>query len=202
MRPVLTLILALMAATPAMAADNELSFEGGFLEAQDDAWRVFSSSELVPAYGVRGALKVHDRIAIVATYNHARRGASLYSPTDQLLGSSAYFGNEVGLGVKVDYSFWDWLQPYAHLDGLLHLGRARLDGQPSADNNTTLVNQRGTTGGFRGMGGVEFQIPSKSLTAGLYVEAGYTWLAPIQMGDFGDLDFGGFTLRSGVGVRF
>ena len=202
----LIVLAALCAALPARAADHELSFEVGSLAARDPAWDTFSGTNAMVTLGLRGGYRVHDRVAVIASYHHTRTGSDLYGDASgDLFSRAAFFGNEFSLGAKADLSVKDFMLPYVTLSGVLLYSDVRFDDDPDDNDNAGQVKETALAGGARGMGGLEFRIPRwnpPGITAGAYFELGYTYLSPLSFGDLGDMDLGGFTVRGGIGLRY
>lgn len=200
-----TLPLALLLASPAaLAADHELSVDVGTLLARDAGWDAFSDSDVLPQFGVRAGVRVHDRVAAIATWQYSRHGAD-YHANNQRVARAAFFGNEIGLGAKADLSFADFFLPYASASAVGLVGHARFDDRPNDDDNIGQIAETALSFGGRGMLGMELRLPREhqpGFTVGGYLEGGYTWLTDTQFEQFGDVTFRGFTFRTGIGVRY
>jgi len=202
----LIVLAALCAALPAQAADHELSLEMGSLAVRDPAWNTFSSADAMTTLGLRAGYRVHDRVAVIGSYHHTRTGSDVFDDDGEgLLARAAFFGNEFTLGAKADVSIKDFMLPYVTVSGLVFHSDARFDDAPNDDDNPGQIKETALSGGFRGMGGLEFRIPRwepPGFTVGAYLEFGYTYLSPLSFGDLGDMELGGFTARGGLGVRY
>jgi hypothetical protein len=205
---ILTTLTALLLTTPALAASHELSFEVGGMANADTGWDFFGRYNNLPTVGSRIGYAVHENVAILGSWGMSHRGADVSGDFDSdtidgYIGRTSYLTHEAALGAKVDYTFFDILAPYAHVSGVLHLGRARFDSDPYEDDNNNQLQESAVTGGLRTMGGLEVRMPFKNRnwTAGAFLELGHTFMAPIELGNWGGLDLGGFTVRSGIGLR-
>ncbi|MFZ5477843.1 MAG: hypothetical protein ACOZNI_13800 [Myxococcota bacterium] len=201
----------------ALAADDEISVELGWIGAHDRAWDVFSRGDSYGTVGLRVGKEVHDRVAIVAGWQHGTVGADVesdddgddydYDTGDTGLSSgsfrAAFYGNQLTLGAKADVELLPWLHPYATVQGVGVVAVVRFDDDLDDDENATQVQRTGFSGGLLAAGGVDFPIRVKGDVAiAPYLELGYGFVAPIRFDELGEVGFGGFAGRTGVGVRF
>jgi len=207
MRPLLAALLFAVAA-PAFAADHELSFEVGSMFAPETGFDTFSDGGALVSFGGRGAFALNDHFSVQAAYSHGRKGTTLqyYDETGPLYAVSpvaAFFANEIAIGPRFDWKLWNFFVPYARVDGLFLIADARFDDDPNDADSPGQLKEMGFSGGVRPMAGIDFIIPRKDggLSAGFYVEGGYSWLSPTKFETFGDVHLYGFTLRSGIGFR-
>ncbi|MDP2304854.1 MAG: hypothetical protein Q8P18_02375 [Pseudomonadota bacterium] len=200
-------------ASPAAASSNELSFEVGWIGANDPAWDLFSSGDSLASVGLRGGFAVHPNVAIIAGWQHATNGATVYfngagEEDDDYYDESgsfraALYTDQITVGSKADVKVFKWLHPYVTAQVVGMRGLARLDDDSNDDENLTQVQRAGLTGGFLAGGGLDFIIRVRGQVAiAPYVELGYGWLAPMVLPDLGSVQFSGFAGRTGVGVRF
>ena len=133
---------------------------------------------------------------------------------------AAYNADIVGLGVKADLKPLNWLQVYTTAQGLLYMGKIRLDEDSETRTNTGQIKASGISGGAQLLGGVEFQLRKQKapLGIGLYLEAGYGLVAKHSYRGPKDVNAdpsgfskedslstmspSGFVLRTGIGARF
>lgn len=200
----------------AFAADNEVNFDVGWLGAHDQAWNTFSDTEFLAGVGVRGGLRVHDRVAIVADFHHSWAGADNALPSvgsrvtdgyddyyDESYLTAAMWNEQLAVGAKADLEVWRWFHPYVTLQAVAVLGVARLDDDANDPENLTQIQRIGFTGGARGHLGMDFPIhATEDVAIAPYLEMGYGWLAPMYLEDLGTVQFSGFSGHAGVGVRF
>ncbi len=196
----------------ALAATNEVDLEVGWLGSSDASFNRVSDTDLLPSYGLRVGLKVHERVAVVAGWQHSQTGARISSGDDSYYydggGNSsftaAYFGEMLSVGAKADVRVNDYFYPYLTAQGALVVGTVRLDDDSGADDNLGQRKQGGTTGG--GLLAIGAEVPvalgSSGIALAPYLEVGYGLLAPMALEDLGALKLGGFTGRAGFGVRF
>lgn len=199
------LSLLLLLLSPAHAADHEINVEAGWLGADDDAWAVFSESGLYGTGGLRIGYAFHPRIAAIAGWQRGRAGAEVYVPGfEEAPLFSGFAADQFTLGVKADVKVFEWLHPYATVQGDLLRAVARFDDDLSEDDNPGQIKAAGVTGGALFTAGLDFpiEIRQSGLAIAPYAELGYGLLAPVTLGDFGDVHLGGFTGRTGVGLRF
>ncbi|MES2640293.1 MAG: hypothetical protein V4850_12440 [Myxococcota bacterium] len=206
-----TLLSLLCAAvSPAAAATHEVSFELGWLGANDPAWDTFSAADSLNSFGLRAGFAVHPNVAVIAGWQHATHGADVYSESDgddynsqQDSFQTAMYTDQITVGSKADVKVFKWLHPYVTAQVVGMRGLARLDDDRNDDENLTQIQRAGLTGGFLAGGGLDFLIPVRdNVSIAPYVEVGYGWLAPMAFQDLGTVQFSGFSGRAGVGVRF
>lgn len=215
-------LLALLAA-PADAADNELSFELGSIGTMDDRFDLFHDRELFGTMGVRGAVAVHDRVNIVASWQHAGTGNQVEvegeSSDDEYsyqTFQAAYHGHHVTLGPKADVELWDWAFPYVTVQGAMFFGRVLLDDDPEHDDNPGQLKASAVSPGgvaALGMDIVPVKTRGGAVGFGSHVELGYGLTAASsykakpasgngERAEIARFGFGGFYLRAGVGLYF
>ena len=212
MRP-LTILIALVAATPALAVDHGVDVNLGGLNNGDPMYEGLTGDRGMFTYGASGIVRLHEYVGVVGSYNHTRRGGGDAPRT-------AYFSDQFGLGVKGDYAIKEWLRPTLSAQFLLYRGVAKLDADASSRTNPGQVRVSGLAPGGQFLGGVELRIPQadRPLTVAFTAEAGYTIVAkhtysdPKVVGledsvtlegvDVGDMAVSGFTFRGGIGLRF
>jgi len=205
-----TLALLVVSASAAQAADNEVSLEFGSLNNGDSAMEYFSHAESLPSVGLRLGYALSDNLAVTLGYHHSARGSEIEfwnyedDSLSQPLVYSAFFGNELTVGVKYDMELTTLLHPYATGQALVMLGTAVLDDDLSEDDNTTAFRASSVAPGGMATLGLELRIPKKflSVTAAAHLEMGYAYVANLDFDELGDMQPGGFVLRSGLGVRF
>lgn len=199
----------------ALAATNEVDLEVGWLGTGDTSFNRVSDSDLLPTYGLRVGLKVHDRIAVIGGWQHGQTGVTVSSGGDESYyyydgdggGSSfrsAFYGDLLTVGAKGDVRVNDYFYPYLTAQGAIQLGTVRIDDDPDNDQNLGQLKQSGATGGFVAAVGAEVpvQLGQSGIALAPYLELGYGWLAPMGLSSLGSLRMGGFTGRTGFGVRF
>lgn len=194
-------LLALSLATPAVAADHELSAELGTLHNGDPAWDLFSERNGMPSIGLRGGIAVHDRVAVQLGWHRVRRGANVSGAANL---RTAFVGHEITLGAKADLALGEALRPYVKLDAMLLRGTMRFDDARNDDDNPGQVSASAIAPGGLAVGGLELRIPQGEapFTLAWHLEAGYGRTATLDFGDYGALTPAGLVVRSGIGVRF
>lgn len=205
-----TMISLLLATSlPAVASSNELSFEIGWIGANDPAWDLYSSGDTLTSLGLRAGYAIHPNVAIIAGWQHAVHGSTVYASSADSDGYSetafraAMYTDQITVGSKADVKVFKWLHPYVTAQIVGMRGLTRLDDDASDDENLSQVQRAGLTGGFVASGGLDFIIKVRGKVAiAPYVEFGYGWLAPMVLKDLGSIQFSGFAGRTGVGVRF
>ena len=157
---------------------------------------------------------MHDRVAIIAGWQHSQTGGDISTGSDESYyyydgGSSsrfraAYIGDLISVGAKADLRVNDYFYPYLTAQGAIQLGTVRLDDNADNDQNLGQVQQSGATGGFLAALGAEVpvQLGTSGIAVAPYLELGYGWFAPMGLEELGSLKLGGFSGRTGFGVRF
>lgn len=207
------MLFGLLLATPASAARHEVSIEMGLLQLPYDSFDLYSNEDVVPTFGIRGGPAVYTKgpvgVAVLAGWHRFRRGSTTWTyDADDYQETSfraAFMGDVFTLGAKVDVPLWGWFNPYVHAGAVLARGESRLDDDPDHNDNAGQQKSAGVAPGFMAMGGLEFDVPpgdDKKVAVALYHELGYTWIAPIPLGELGSVKPEGFTMRLGVGLRF
>lgn len=205
----------------AHAASHQVSAEVGWFGAYDPNWDWFAPGYTFGTFGLRGGVKVHDRVTAIVGWHHGRTGAAVYTDDDgyeydyddegDYVGGAGigefhtkFTGDQFSVGAKADWAPIPWVQPYVAVQGVGMLGVARFDDDTTDDENATQTKRVGFTGGALGTVGSDFPIPTgvQGLAVVPYVEVGYAWLAPMKLGDVGDLSFYGFSGRAGLGLHF
>ena len=193
-----------MLCASALAAEREVDLELGWLGAEDPAYDLFSEADSLSTWGVRAGWPVMDRLAVVGGWQHGASGMTLQSGEDLEI-ATGLWSNAASLGVKADVSMTRWLSLYATVQGAGLFQLARMDDDPEDDENAGQVEAHGFAPGAYAALGPEFLIPlgkDKERSLALYAEFGYGWLAPMELGDFGRIQYMGFSGRLGTGVRF
>ena len=205
-----TLALLLLSASAAQAADNEVSLEFGSLHNGDWGSSYFSDSNAIPSVGLRLGYALSDRLAVTLGYHHSARGSELefynyYEEfTSQPAVFSAFFGNELTVGVKYDMELTSYLRPYASGQALVMHGTAVLDDDLSEDDNSTVFRASSIAPGGMATLGIELRLPNSRLpiTPAAHLEMGYAYVGNLDFAELGDMQPGGFVVRSGIGARF
>ena len=203
------------------AADHELSVEFGTFGNNDETYRLFSQSDAMTSWGVRGGYAVHDRVSLIASYHHHQRGAmaSISDHWDDTF-QTAYFAELIGVGAKADIQPLKWLQFYSAVQGLVYIGTARFDAEPNSRTNIGQFTATSAAIGGQWTAGTELKFGLKKSTIGLawHIEGGYG-IASKHQYRFQDVNAdvdgfdaeaattntmqpNGFVLRSGLGIRF
>lgn len=197
--------LALLLASPALAAEHSLSVELGSMRNTDPAYDTFSTSDTMPSRGLRGQLAVHDRIGLFAGWHRVRRGASL-SAGNSTVGTAAFLADEFTLGARVDAPVGGLLAPYISASGLLMRGVTRFDDDPTDADSPGQVSAAGLAPGGIAAGGLQLHVLPDSwrppLGFGVHLEVGYALVARLPLADLGGMRPGGLHVRTGVSVLF
>lgn len=186
--------------------------EIGSIRNADQNYALFADTNGMFGGGARLAYRPASHLELRLGYQLARHGATVYSANSgysdftsaiDSIFESAFFGHTMTVGARVDASIEGMLLPYAALDAVGLLADVRFDDDPSARDNPGQVTAMGFAPGAGLVGGLELRVPPQSdVQVGLHLELGYTYLAPMDLADFGTMQAGGFTVRSGLGLRF
>lgn len=219
-------MIALLAAGNALAQDPAslvepadprfgAMLELGSLRNSDPTYDLFADTNAIFSWGGRLVVRPAKGLELRLGYQHARHGATVYSGSttdgyydynyysDSGSFQSAFYGHEATVGLRVDGIIQDTLLPYVALDGTLLAVVARFDDDPLLRDNAGQVSATGFAPGAGLVGGFEVRAPpGNPIQMSLHLELGYTMLARMDLADFGSMEAGGFTIRSGGGVRF
>jgi len=217
----MTTLLPLLFISRAFALDHELTAEFGYVTNQDPAFDLFSDRNVLGAQGIRGVAALSEHVGVVASWQHSGRGAtvnpgydyelSYYDDSDSAPGGyntayqSAFRSDQFALGPIADWELFDGtLAPYAHADMVLQRGTAYMASGAEHYPNRVEVENTSMNAGISAMAGVSVNVP---VVAGFeltgHLEVGTTrYFGPLRFEDFGEMQPGGFTLRTGVGVRY
>lgn len=210
----MSISLMLLGALSANAANHEVNLELGRLGTHGEDFAVLDQYGTMPSLGLRGGYALTDRVTLVADWQRSRIGGTLEAYNyddegDDYESEYAELGlalgvNQMGLGAKYDLEVFPWLHPYGTAQFLGALGVLRLDDETDDDDNENQLTRTGFAPGGVAALGIDL-IPlraDRAVRPATHLEMGYAYLAPMKLGDTGDLDFRGFYLRWGVGARF
>jgi len=203
-------ILAAVGGSARAAGDNELSLSVGRIGAPDDNWQMFSDEDGLSSVGVRAGYGFSPSLAVVLDWQHGVEGGGLetYAGYDEdydySYGNLAITTNAWSVGPKLSLDAISWLKPYATVQGTFLWGTVKLDDDPGDDENLNELRRSGVTGGASAALGLDLVLLSEQRTIrpAIGFEAGYGWLAPLGLGDMGQLRFRGFHSDFTVGARF
>lgn len=202
---------------------HEVSFELGTLGAPDPTWDYLGTEPYIPSYGARVGYGITPAVAIVASWHRGADGAEIEGPgatDDDVLFRTAFVSHQIAIGPKVQWRWKPWLAPYATLQGLGVVGKARLDDGFDDDDNPNQYSYSGLAPGGLVTAGVDLKPlrVTKGMRVGTHLEMGYAHTARMTLvqdggrdpansdnnGDveLGDVGFRGFTMRFGVGLNF
>jgi hypothetical protein len=230
-----TLGLAALLTTTADAKPkgHEVSLELGSFGAYDPNFDLFSESDAVGTYGARVGYGITKSLTILGSWHHGSDGVSVdyngYSDEedsfeddiyDEELFRTAFISDQFMLGPKLAWRIRPWIAPYATLQGVGILGRARIDDDFDHDDNPNQIRYTGFAPGGYVAGGVDIKplkIGKDGLRLATHLELGYgitsdmtfkqeggtdAELGSGAVAEVGTVNFRGFTMRWGVGVRF
>lgn len=233
MTPALIGLAALLSSTAADArppnpadravAGHEVSLELGTLGAPDPAWDYLGSQPYVPSYGARVGYGLTPAVSIVGSWHRGADGAEIEGPgsaEDDVLFRTAFISHQLALGPKLQWRWKPWIAPYATLQGLGVIGKARLDDGFDDDENPNQYTYTGFSPGGLVAGGVDLKPlrVAKGVRIGTHLELGYALTRRMRLvqeggkdpanddqnGDveLGSVGFRGLSMRFGVGVHF
>jgi hypothetical protein len=203
---------------------HELSLELGSFGAPDPAWDFLADGDPVGSYGVRAGYGLSRNVTLVGSWHRSADGAEIEGPASEgeydTLFRTAFISHQFAVGPKVQWRWKRWLAPYATLQGIGWLGKARLDDDFDDDENVNQYSYTGFAPGGMVTAGVDIKPLKlgKKVRVGSHLEAGYGITSRMTLTQDGGTDranaegekavelgavgFRGFTLRWGVGVRF
>jgi hypothetical protein len=193
--------------TLAWSADHEISLEAGTTTNRSEGSERIAGSTHQPTYGVRGAIAVHERVAVVLNLAHGQRGAW---GGEETLQASAWYLTEWGAGARADINVRRVFFPYAQaqLQGYHSLLRFTDD---RSDLENVYTNGR-LAAGARAVVGFEIQaLPDRQVGPAFHAEIGWAGALPYTHRtedidgttiDIVRMGWSGLTARAGVGARF
>ncbi len=189
----------------AVAADHEVSVEIGHLQNSDPTYELFTAPNHngMLTYGARGGVAVHDRVAVIASWSHTRRGAWVSAGDQSFV--AAWAGDFWGVGVRADLEPLPWLLPYLSAEALLVRGLVRFDENPDVSDNVGQLADAALAPGGAFAVGVELRIPKGSapFTLAWHLQAGYGLVGKLSFSTIDEeMQPGGLLVRGGMGVRF
>jgi hypothetical protein len=213
-----TIALIALGTNDAQAARNELSLEVGGLNSSDPNFELFSEEGGISTWGVRGGVGLTRHVAIVASFHHGAVGTAFESYEDASdeydEGSMQFRTNQLAVGPKFEAAVAPWLRPYATVQAMGFQGRILLDDNSEVDDNENQLSYRAIAPAGIVALGLDL-IPfgaTKSVGVGSHLEMGYGHTRPLQFEDseraaaepvsLGELQFSGFYINWGVGIRF
>ncbi len=117
---------------------------------------------------------------------------------------SAYVEDQFLAGVKFAWQPNRYFGLYGRAQGQLVYGDIRIDDDLDTDDNPGQLEYSGLSGGATGVLGLEAAAPVAAdvFAVTFHLEGGYTWNAPLHLGDVAALDLQGAVIRAGIGARF
>lgn len=224
-------LLALSTAASAADKDRTVSGVIGSYAANDPAFELVSPMDALGVFGLRVEYGLTDRFTLAATGTRKRVATAWYdshvegSPSigsgesfDDPTLMAGFLGQQVTIGPKVML----FKQPdrlvngYFTAQGLAYFGTLRLDDDFTREDNPNQYVYRGWAPGFVTALGAEAQVlPRRRVRPTAFLEMGYSLTGQMAFSDenvrdqgrpepvpLGDLQFRGFYLQSGIGVRF
>lgn len=212
------LITALLTGTAlagsADGIDHEFSLESSGIYTSDPTFDAFGYSSMLSASGVRLGYGLTENVTIVGGWSLGRYRSNVEVSTEESFHdfNMDLSAHQLRLGPKVDLQVLHWLRPYATVQGIGMLGRLSIDEHPDDDDSVVFTYSDTAFGGFAAAGlDVVPGSSSHRIHPAGYLEMGYGKVLALQFEDtdagnaaveIGDLDFQGFTINIGLGVRF
>ena len=169
-------------------------------------YALFDGNAFMLALGLRAQVEVHDRIELVASWQHSQRGGTLGVPgfddarEDYNEVRNVLTVDQFGLGPRADIEVNELFSPYVMAQGLVWRGLVRLDDDPFTSANDNQLRFGGATGGALAVAGFEIRVPDHWFVA--YAEFGHRWLARAPIGELGSIRPRGYVHRIGAAARF
>lgn len=216
----MTSLISLLFVSSAFALDHELTLQTGYVTNDDPAFNLFSERNRMSGVGIRAVGALGDHLGLVGSWQHTGRGASVNADYDYVVYDedsdliytpymreyqSAIRTDQFSLGPIADWELFDGtLAPFVHADMLVQRGAAYLASGEENYPNRVELTRTAVHAGVAAMAGVAVNVP---VIAGFevtgHLEMGTThYLGALKFEDFGELQPGGFTLRTGIGVRY
>lgn len=204
------LLPILLQSSPALAGGSELSFSWGRLGAPDDNWELLSYDEQLRSVGVRAGYGLNDHLSVVAGWQWAMDGGAFYSQSDydedyeSESFNLALTTNRFSVGPKARVEVFPWFVPYATVQASLLVGSLRLDDDLESDDNLNQIRSNALAPGAVGALGLELiaRRSDRMIRPALGFEAGYGWMASLNLDPVGDMAFRGFYGSWTLGARF
>lgn len=108
------------------------------------------------------------------------------------------------VGVRAAWTPSPWFSLYGAAHGQGLYGALRLDDDPDDDQNPGQLTASGFAGGAGLAVGAQAIAPtgSPAVSVLFHLEAGYALYTPLALGEMGEVDTSGATVRAGVGLKF
>jgi hypothetical protein len=198
----MTMIVLLLAFSARASAGFEAEVELGTVHAGDPAFTDVARVSSLRSEGLRVGLDLGDHFAVIGGWHHYGQEVEAYDA-----GTSArllYHVDDATLGARAMLPIGDYVAPYASLEGVASFSGAK------AVDDSNVKNPEPSRGGGLAPGAVAmigFEVrdqpyPDQHFWLTAHLEGGYELSTALPMGDQGDVRYGGFAMRGGVGVRF
>ncbi len=209
----------LSSAAHAAPLGHEVSLELGGLHSPDPAWQgLLSWHPGIPSQGIRVGYGVQEHVTVVASYHHGAQGGEAWLYDEENYEEEnddfglAFYANMINAGPKLHYALRPWLVPYATAQVIVFHSILKIDDNVEDDDNTNQFRYKAVSPGGMITAGLELR-PVRLLKGKMriahHLEGGYGYVRPLEYEvidgkapTVGDLDFRGFTIRFGTGVRF
>ena len=202
-----TALLALLLPSVALAeaGPREVSLERSQLSNMGSAWNLFADEDGLMTSGIGVAQDLDKNLSVVASYHFGQAGSENSVPEDP--GSAegfvaAFTAHQFTAGVRGDLGGTAFVQPFVTAKATALLGVVRLDDDLDSDENLTQTQASGIAPGAVLAGGISGLIPVGPVQVRLDTELGYARSLSMGIEDIGSLQFSGFHMRWGAGVRF
>lgn len=206
------LLPLLLQSSPALAGGSELSFNWGRLGAPDDNWGLLSYNDQLRTVGVRAGYGLNDHLSVVAGWQRGSDGGAYYAGDDDdyyyeydtSSFNMALTTNRLSVGPKARVEIFPWFVPYATVQASLLVGSLRLDDDLDSDENLNQIRSNALAPGAVGAAGLELiaRRSDRLIRPALGFEAGYGWMASLNLDPVGDMAFRGFYGSWTLGARF
>ncbi len=199
----LTLLLPSLAL--AEAGPREFSLERNQLSNLGDAWNVFADEDGLMTSGIGFAQDLDKNLSVVASYHFGQAGSENYMPEDPGNAEgfvAAFNAHQLTAGVRGDLGGTGFVQPFVSAKATALLGVVRLDDDLDSDENLTQSQAMGIAPGGVLAAGISGLIPVGPGHVRLDTELGYAHSLSMGIGEIGSLQFSGFHMRWGAGIRF
>jgi len=212
-----TIITVMAIAAPVHAetgdtVSNELSIEAGLIQSDDPNWDIFSDTGGLSTVGVRAGYGINSWLSVVGGWHHRTHDSEMFSEFSDYV-ELRLNADRFSVGAKANYELNSWIKPYATVQPMAVRGGLQIDEDGSDDYN---INEyQFSDWSFGGLAALGVDVipadPRNFLNLSAHLEAGYGLLQPLSFENsdvgntavsIGDLDFNGFYVQGGVGIRF
>jgi hypothetical protein len=165
-------------------------------------FRMVYDLERWPALDLTGGLRFSERRTNVMIYDDV-----LYQEVGEF--ESRWFHNTAALGFRLQgQTGWEGFQPYVRGMGSLETAVLRLDEDLDDKENVNRLREVALAPGVELVAGVDIVTAPFGMDVGpdvspvLFLEMGWNRTGLFDLEEVGEMQFGGYVIRSGIGIAF